>query len=108
MSEQTPRINAPLLQQFIGRTIRLVGKVTDIHGDKATLDSSGVIVALTDRDSNLKLGNTMEVVAKVNPDLSIKVLTSTDFGNNLGRCFSLPPLGLCEWRRKGLMWGGWG
>ncbi|KAG0125866.1 replication factor A protein 3 [Tuber indicum] len=100
MTEQTPRINAPLLHQFIGRTIRLVGKVTDIHGDKATLDSSGVIIARLDRDSNLKLGNATEVVAKVNPDLSVKVLTSTDFGDNLDMKVYEELVGICQQHRE--------
>ncbi|RPA95225.1 replication factor A protein 3 [Choiromyces venosus 120613-1] len=83
MSEQTPRINAPLLDQFVGRTIRLVGKVTAVHGNKATLDSNGQVIAHLDRDSTLRIGSAAELVAKVNPDRSVRVLTSTDFGDNL-------------------------
>jgi len=43
------------------------------------------------QDSNLKIGNAVEIVGKVNPDFTVKVLTSTDFGENLGRC--CPPGG---------------
>ncbi|PWW79491.1 replication factor A protein 3 [Tuber magnatum] len=100
MTEQTPRINAPLLMQYIGRTIRLVGKVTDIHGDKATLESSGVIVVHVDRDSNLKLGNAVEVVARVNQDLSIKVLSSSDFGNNLDMKVYEELVGICQQHKE--------
>ncbi|KAG0641520.1 replication factor A protein 3 [Tuber brumale] len=100
MTEQTPRINASLLYQFIGRAVRLVGKVTDIHGDKATLDSNGVVIALLDRDSNLKLGNATEVVAKVNPDLTVKVLTSTDFGDNLDMKVYEELVGICQQYRE--------
>ncbi|PUU81449.1 replication factor A protein 3 [Tuber borchii] len=96
MTEQTPRINAPLLQQYIGRTIRLVGKVSDVQGNGATLDSSGVVTVYLDRDSNLKIGNAVEIVGKVNPDLTVKVLTSTDFGENLDMRVYEDLVGICQ------------
>ncbi len=37
------------------------------------------------QDSHLTLNNAVEVIGKVNPDLTVKVLSATDFGNNLGR-----------------------
>lgn len=43
MSDQTPRINAPLLSQFMGRTVRIIGKVTEQQGNKAIIDANGFI-----------------------------------------------------------------
>ena len=40
-------------------------------------------------------------MGKVNPDLTVKVLTSTDFGDNLGGCSLLG--GGVRWK-KGLIW----
>ncbi|KAI9837232.1 MAG: hypothetical protein M1819_000306 [Sarea resinae] len=83
MTEATPRISAPYLDNFRGQTVRLVGKVTQLRGEQASLDAGGTVVVNLNRDSHLTLNNAVEVVGKVNPDLSIKVLAATDFGNNI-------------------------
>lgn len=49
MSEQAPRINAPLLEQFQNRVVRVVGKVLELRGDTATIDSHGSITIFLDR-----------------------------------------------------------
>lgn len=51
MAEQmsTPRITAPYLDNFVGRVIMLVGKVTQLRGDQATLDSDGTVTVLLNR-----------------------------------------------------------
>lgn len=36
------------------------------------------------QDSHLTVGNAVEIVCKVNGDLSVKVLKSTDMGTTLG------------------------
>ncbi|KAI5836862.1 replication factor A protein 3 [Morchella snyderi] len=83
MNEQAPRINAPLLERFQGRVVRIVGKVLELHGETATIDSHGTIVAHLDRDSHLAVGHAAELVGKIQQDLSVKVLNSTDFGTNI-------------------------
>lgn len=82
MAEQlsTPRITASYLDSFVGRVVMLVGKVTQLRGDQATLDSDGTVTVLLNRDAHLANGSTVQVIGKVNPDLSIKVLTSKDLG----------------------------
>lgn len=47
----TPRITAPYLDNFVGRVIMLVGKVTQLRGDQATLDSDGTVTVLLNRVS---------------------------------------------------------
>ncbi|KAF5023195.1 hypothetical protein F66182_4749 [Fusarium sp. NRRL 66182] len=85
MAEQlsTPRITAAYLDNFVGRVVMLVGKVTQLRGDQATLDSEGTVTVLLNRDAHLSNGNAVQVIGKVNPDLSIKVLTSRDLGSGV-------------------------
>ncbi|KAG5665398.1 hypothetical protein KAF25_009523 [Fusarium avenaceum] len=87
MAEQlaTPRITAAYLDNFVGRVVMLVGKVTQLRGDQATLDSEGTVTVLLNRDAHLSNGNAVQVIGKVNPDLSIKVLTSRDLGAGVGK-----------------------
>ncbi|KAH7144891.1 replication factor A protein 3-domain-containing protein [Fusarium sp. MPI-SDFR-AT-0072] len=85
MSEQlsTPRITAAYLDNFVGKVVMLVGKVTQLRGEQATLDSEGTVTVLLNRDAHLTNGNAVQVIGKVNPDLSIKVLTSRDLGTGV-------------------------
>ncbi|EPE33173.1 Nucleic acid-binding protein [Glarea lozoyensis ATCC 20868] len=80
MSETTPRILSPHLDSFTSRTVRLVGKVVQLRGDQATIDCAGNMTAHLNRDSHLTVGNAVEIVGKVNPDLSVRVLRATDLG----------------------------
>jgi replication factor A3 len=59
-----------------------LGRVTQLRGDNATLDSDGAVTAHLNRDSHLTVGNWVEVVGKVNGDLSVRVLVSRDLGRD--------------------------
>ncbi|PSS13139.1 hypothetical protein M430DRAFT_105547 [Amorphotheca resinae ATCC 22711] len=85
MAEQisTPRITSQYLDAFTGKTVIITGKVTQTRGDTALIDSEGVVTVLLNRDSHLKPGNAVEIVGKVNQDLTVKVLMATDMGTNL-------------------------
>ncbi|KAK7529513.1 replication factor A protein 3 [Phyllosticta citribraziliensis] len=83
MAEATPRINAQYLENFKHQTVRILGKVTQLRGEEATIDASGPINLHLNRDAHLTPNNAAEVIGKVNADLSVKVLTSTDFGSNI-------------------------
>lgn len=61
----------------------VVGKVIQLRGDEATLDADGTIAAHLNRDAHLAAGNGAQVIAKVNPDLSLKVLSSIDLGTDV-------------------------
>lgn len=106
MSEATPRITAAYLEQFQGRHIRVVGRVTQLRGDHAVIDAGGSITVHLTRvnldslfhlitnnpdsslqDSHLREGNAVEIVGKVKNDLSIQTLMATDFGDNFGNNF---------------------
>ncbi|KZZ92871.1 Replication factor A protein 3 [Moelleriella libera RCEF 2490] len=88
MSEQlsSPRITASHLDSYQGRLVTLVGKVTQLRGDQATLDADGIVTVTLNRDAHLTNGHAVQVIGKVNPDLSIKVLSSRDLGPNVGTC----------------------
>lgn len=44
-----PRISAPYLDSCVGQNVMLVGKVTQLRGDQATLDSDGIVTVLLNR-----------------------------------------------------------
>ena len=81
-SHSTPRISSPHLEHFTSRTVRIVGRVTQLRGETANIDSEGVVTLQLGHDSHLTVGNAVEVVGRVNGDLSVKVLQCTDLGRN--------------------------
>ncbi|KAI9687937.1 MAG: hypothetical protein M1822_002019 [Bathelium mastoideum] len=83
MTEATPRVTAPYLESFLHRTVRILGKVIQLRGDQATVDSGGQINVILSRDSHFVPNHFFEVVGKVQNDLSVRVLASTDFGTDV-------------------------
>ena len=47
--EPTPRINSRYLEQFLHQTVRIVGKVTALHGETASLDAEGPVTIRLNR-----------------------------------------------------------
>lgn len=45
----TPRINATYLDSFTNQTVRLIGKVVQLRGEQATVDSMGNVTAHLNR-----------------------------------------------------------
>jgi replication factor A3 len=78
-----PRITAPYLDSFNGHHVTLVGKVTQLRGDQAIVDADGAVTLILNRDAHLTNGHAVQVVGKVNPDLSIKVLSAQDLGSDV-------------------------
>ncbi|KFA64247.1 hypothetical protein S40285_06742 [Stachybotrys chlorohalonatus IBT 40285] len=84
----SPRITAPYLDSFRGREITLVGRVAQLLGSQATIDSDGLVTLILNQvrktrlhvDSHLTNGNAAQIKGKVNPDLSVKVLSAQDLG----------------------------
>jgi replication factor A3 len=50
---QTPRIQAPYLQQFQHRIVRVLGKVVQLRGEQATIDAGGNVDIILTRVSRL-------------------------------------------------------
>lgn len=48
-SLSTPRISSTYLDSFTNRTVRITGKVIQLRGEEATLDSNGHITAHLNR-----------------------------------------------------------
>jgi mevalonate pyrophosphate decarboxylase len=51
MSEATPRITAPYLEQFSHQTVRILGKVRQLRGEQATIDAGGQVSVFLNRVS---------------------------------------------------------
>ncbi|KAF2203254.1 ssDNA binding protein-like protein Ssb3 [Delitschia confertaspora ATCC 74209] len=83
MSDATPRILASHLSNFQHQTVRMLGKVVQLRGDQATLDAGGNVTILLNRDSHLTVNHAAEVIGKVDGNLNVKVLASTDFGTDI-------------------------
>lgn len=73
----TPRISSSHLDNFTGQTIRITGKIMQLRGDTAILDSEGNVTLLLNRDAHLTVGYAAEIVGRVNSDLSVRVFKAT-------------------------------
>ncbi|KAI1341969.1 replication factor A protein 3 [Xylariaceae sp. FL0016] len=82
-SISTPRISATMLDAFVGQNVMVVGKVTQLRGESAIIEADGSLNAILNRESHLMVGNGVQVIGKVNPDLSIKVYNALDLGNSV-------------------------
>ncbi|KAH8599817.1 replication factor A protein 3 [Bisporella sp. PMI_857] len=81
--DSTPRITSQYLDSFTGKVIRILGKVTQIRGTQAVVECEGSVTVHLSQDSHLTPGNAVEIVGKVNQDLTVKVLKATDMGTNI-------------------------
>ncbi|BCR88740.1 putative ssDNA binding protein Ssb3 [Aspergillus chevalieri] len=94
MSLQTPRVLPAHLHAFhpssgapSTHTIRLLGTVSALHGDTATITcgGNGDVTLVLRPDSHLQMGKLVEVVGKVmdleGNGLGVRVLGTMDWGN---------------------------
>ena len=51
MTEATPRITAQYLENFTHQTVRVLGKVIQMRGEQALVDSGGQITVILNRVS---------------------------------------------------------
>ncbi|KAK3373710.1 replication factor A protein 3 [Lasiosphaeria ovina] len=82
-ASSTARITCSYLDSYVGKNVIVVGKVVQIRGDEAVIDADGNITAHLNRECHLAAGNGVQIIGKVNPDLSVKVLSSLDLGTNV-------------------------
>ncbi|KAK4203659.1 replication factor A protein 3 [Triangularia verruculosa] len=83
METSTPRVTCAYLNSYVGKNVMIVGKVVQIRGEDAIIDADGNIPCKLNRDAHLSPGNGVQVIGKVNPDLSVKVLSSLDLGTGV-------------------------
>ncbi|KAJ1329451.1 DNA recombination [Microdochium nivale] len=79
----TPRVSSRQLDTFVGKNVLVVGNVIQLRGEVALLETDGQVTCLLNREAHLTPGNFAQVIGKVNPDLSVKVLSSLDLGANV-------------------------
>jgi replication factor A3 len=77
--ETTPRILSSHLASFPQRIIRLLGKITALHGETATLDCGGEVTLKLNRDSHFEVGKYYEVVGKVMEGLQVQVMVGDEW-----------------------------
>jgi replication factor A3 len=73
MAEQTPRINASYLEQFTHRTVRILGKVTQLRGEEATIDAGGQINVHLNRVCHKLFSSNFRSLGSINRLLSSSV-----------------------------------
>ncbi|KAM0745826.1 replication factor A protein 3 [Meredithblackwellia eburnea MCA 4105] len=85
MERPTPRVNSTLLNDYIGQTVRLIGKLERM-GD----DNSATVIASDKGEVTINLGPNhnltdtfVEIIGRVNQDSSIQEHTSVNFGDKL-------------------------
>lgn len=44
-----PRVSTQYLDSFVGRLVTIIGKVTQLRGDHATIDADGTVTVLLNR-----------------------------------------------------------
>ncbi|KXX81760.1 Replication factor A protein 3 [Madurella mycetomatis] len=79
----TPRITCAYLNSYVGKNVIIVGKVIQLRGEEAVIDADGNITAYLNREAHLSAGNGVQIIGKVNPDMSVKVLSSIDLGTGV-------------------------
>ncbi|KAK4460210.1 replication factor A protein 3 [Cladorrhinum samala] len=78
--DATPRVTCGYLNSYVNKNVMVVGKVIQLRGESALIDADGNITAHLNRDSHLTAGSGVQIIGKVQPDLSIKVLSALDLG----------------------------
>ncbi|KAH6626342.1 replication factor A protein 3 [Chaetomium sp. MPI-SDFR-AT-0129] len=79
----TPRITCAYLNSYVGKNVIIVGKVIQLRGEEALIDADGNITAHLNREAHLLAGNGAQLIGKVNPDLSVRVLSALDLGTGV-------------------------
>jgi hypothetical protein len=85
----TPRVNATYLDEFKTKNVRIVGQVTQVHGDNVVIGANGQIqLNLSPAVGEVHVGQFYEIIGTVQNDLSVNVSGVQDFGNNVGKLTS--------------------
>ncbi|KAK4049147.1 hypothetical protein OIV83_004334 [Microbotryomycetes sp. JL201] len=84
MDRPTPRLNSARLGDYIGRNVRIVGKVISRDGDTVTLELSdkGQVQVKLNRDSNHRDAY-VEVIGRVERLDLVQELTSCNMGDQI-------------------------
>lgn len=82
----TPRVSATYLDEFKAKNVRIVGQVTQVHGDQVAIDADGQVqLSLSPTVGAVDVGRFYEIIGTVQHDLSINVSGVQDFGTDVGK-----------------------
>lgn len=79
----TKQVNQALLGQFPDQIVRIVGKVTSLRGTEGTIDASGPVEVHLNSESNMREGKFVEIIGKIQSDLSVRTLTTINLEGNI-------------------------
>lgn len=86
MDAASIRVTALTLQEFPGKVVRIIGKVTtvDPSTDLATIDAGGSVTVSTHGNEQLEIGKIYEVIGKLSvSDLSINTYSILELSDNV-------------------------
>ncbi|KAI8969182.1 replication factor A protein 3 [Mycotypha africana] len=88
MEKPTPRINSALREKYVGRVVRLIGKLVSLSGNTAVIESSdhGQVLVALNGDSTWGT-DYVEVIGHVEPDFTIKEFKTQNLGNSFSKLF---------------------
>ncbi|KAJ8324575.1 hypothetical protein BDV3_004988 [Batrachochytrium dendrobatidis] len=80
---ETPRINSSMLHKNVGRTVRLVGRISLLNAQQAILEASdkGQVNILLVQGSTVRQG-VVEILGRVEADMSVTEISSCMFDEN--------------------------
>ncbi|CEI97015.1 hypothetical protein RMCBS344292_11158 [Rhizopus microsporus] len=83
MEKPTPRVNSALREKYVGKTVRLVGKITSFSGNTAVLEASDHGQVLVNLNGESQWGTQyVEVIGQVDQDFTIREFKTTNMGDN--------------------------
>ncbi|ORX48800.1 replication factor A protein 3 [Hesseltinella vesiculosa] len=86
MDKPTERINSQLREKYVGHTIRISGKVNSFTGDTSIITASDGGQVLIKLNGQSKWASQfVEVIGRVEPDLSIMEFSSVNLGDSFGK-----------------------
>ena len=85
-SEATPRINGELLKQYVGRVVRLVGHLVPekLSQQGFVIQTSDGLEAAVHSTNAVAQTGYVEVLGRVEHDLSVTEISSVSFGDDFG------------------------
>ncbi|KAI7884151.1 replication factor A protein 3 [Mucor mucedo] len=83
MDKPTPRINSSLRDKYVGRTVRITGKLVSLSGNTAVIESTDKGQVLVHLNGESQWGTDfVEVIGQVEQDFTLREFKTTNLGNN--------------------------
>ncbi|OBZ88362.1 Replication factor A protein 3 [Choanephora cucurbitarum] len=83
MDKPTPRINSALREKYVGRVVRLVGKLHSLSGNTAVLDASDHGQVMVKLNGESQWGTDyVEVIGQIESDYTLREFKTSNLGNS--------------------------